>query len=332
MCDDKAIDIVVTWVDDRDPVWRAKKEKHTGAAPSEGNTEVRYRDWDTLKYWFRGVEKFAPWVRYVYFVTDDQKPQWLNLEHPKLKWVRHTDFIPAEYLPTFNSNAIEWNFHRLPGLAEQFVYFNDDVFLIRDTQPEDFFVDGSPCDCPSLGVIYPEDMFSYVPFNNTVLLNSHFSLKDSIRRGPGKWYRHQSVKDIIKTAYYGRRKQIPGLTSRHIHCSYLKRTFETLWEVAPQQIHATCMDKQRTKQTISHWCVRDWQILSGQFVPQKPIGMKFNSSQMEGKHGAAEYLIKQKGKVICVNDSETETDFLRHKQMLIDAFEQILPEKCGFER
>ena len=107
------IDIVVTWVDDTDPQWIKKKAEHTGTESKEGNTEVRYRDWDTLRYWFRGVEKFAPWVRYVFFVTDNQKPQWLNTDHPKLKWVKHTDYMPAEYLPTFNSNVIEWNLNRI---------------------------------------------------------------------------------------------------------------------------------------------------------------------------------------------------------------------------
>lgn len=139
------VDFVVPWVDDRDPVWRAKKAKHTGSELPEGNSEVRYRDWDTLKYWFRGVERFAPWVRYVYFVTDDQMPAWLNVNYPKLRWVKHTDFIPMEYLPTFNSNAIEWNLHRIEGLADHFVYFNDDIFVINDTRPEDFF-----CEWPTV--------------------------------------------------------------------------------------------------------------------------------------------------------------------------------------
>ena len=124
------IDFVIPWVDDSDPVWRAKKEKYTGIMSQVGNEEARYRDWDTLKYWFRGVEKFAPWVRNVYFITDDQVPEWLNLDNPKLKWVKHSDYIPEEYLPTFNSHVIEWNMHRIPDLAENFVYFNDDVFLI----------------------------------------------------------------------------------------------------------------------------------------------------------------------------------------------------------
>ena len=108
---DHDIDFVITWVDDKDSIWRAKKETYIEDGTSVGNTEVRYRDWDLMRYWFRGVEKNAPWVRNIFFVTDNQKPEWLRLEHPKLKWIKHTDFIPDEYLPTFNANAIEWNLH-----------------------------------------------------------------------------------------------------------------------------------------------------------------------------------------------------------------------------
>lgn len=92
-----------------------------------------------LQYWFRGVEKFAPWVNRIYFVTWGHIPSWLNLSHPKLKVVRHEEFIPTDYLPTFSSHPIELNLHRIKGLSERFVYFNDDTFLIRPVLQEDFF-------------------------------------------------------------------------------------------------------------------------------------------------------------------------------------------------
>ena len=122
------IDFVIPWVDDTDELWLKKMAEFTGQDTKIGNCEARYRDWDTLKYWFRGVEKFAPWVRHIYFISDNQKPEWLNTEHPKLKWIKHSDYIERQYLPTFSSHTIEWNLHRIEGLSENFVYFNDDVF------------------------------------------------------------------------------------------------------------------------------------------------------------------------------------------------------------
>ena len=80
-------------------------------------------------------------MRKVHFVTWGHIPQWLNTKHPKLNIVCHEDFIPQKFLPTFNSHTIEWNFHRIPGLTEQFVYFNDDMFLLKPVYMEDFFKD-----------------------------------------------------------------------------------------------------------------------------------------------------------------------------------------------
>lgn len=121
------IDFVITWVDGDDPQWINKFEYFSKL--SEGDKRmVRYRNWDLLRYWFRGVEKYTPWVRYVFFVTEGHIPSWLNIKYTKLKIIKHSDFIPSEDLPLFNSRAIEVNLHRIPGLSEQFVYFNDDFF------------------------------------------------------------------------------------------------------------------------------------------------------------------------------------------------------------
>lgn len=324
------IDFVVPWVDGSDPVWQAKKEKYTAVKAPEGNTEARYRDWETLKYWFRGVEKFAPWVRYVWFVTDDQKPEWLNTDNPKLKWVKHTDFIPPEYLPTFSSHPIEWNLHRIEDLAEQFVYFNDDMFLIRETDPEDFFVNGLPCDLPNVGLLYPSGFFNYIVFNNIQLMNRHFSLRESIRSNWKKWIFHQRPTEMLKLIWYARRDLIPGINEYHIHIPYRKETFQTLWEQEGQLIHETCTHKSRTRDDISHWCVREWRVMTGDFHPKKPSGKSFSTNAVD-INGALDYMRKQKGDVICLNDNEMETDYDKHKQMILEAFEVLLPEKSSFE-
>ena len=326
------VDFVVPWVDDTDPVWRSKKAQYTGTTEKEGNTEARYRDWDTLKYWFRGVEKFAPWVRHVYFVTDDQKPEWLNIDHPKLKWVKHTDFIPHEYLPTFSVNPIELNLHRIEGLSENFVYFNDDVFLIRETKPEDFFVDGLPCDQPILGPLYPEGFFSYILFNNIYLLNRHFSLKKSIRTNIKKWICNQPLNELVKLIWYGRKDQIPNSVSWHTHTPLCKKTYEILWEKEYDVIHATCQHKLRTKEDVSAYCVRDWQIFSGEFHPKRAASKVFHTATMAYSNEAIDYLRKQKGKIVCLNDTEDEKNFVLHKQMILAEFERIFPEKSTFER
>ena len=325
------IDFVITWVDDADPVWQEKKARYTQQEMSEGNTAARYRDWDTLKYWFRGVEAFAPWVRRIYFVTDDQKPDWLNTEHPKLRWVKHREFIPEEYLPTFNSVAIEWNLHRIEDLSEQFVYFNDDVFLIRETSPEDFFVDGQACDFPTLDFIRGDDLFSHTMRNNAALVNRHFIFRKVIKKHWRKWFKNQPPVGVLKLLLYGCRAKMPGMRNPHIHQAYQKNYFELLWELEYDWIHETCRHRLRTPTDITPYCVRDWQLFSGEFYPQKPMGRRFLTADLSHSQEAIAYLKEQKGNVICLNDGETERDFEQHKQMIIEAFEQLFPEKSSFE-
>ena len=115
---DHKIDFVISWVDGKDQAWLQDKSKYDAASGSDDAKE-RYRDWENLKYWFRGVEKFAPWVAKIHFITWGHLPKWLDVNHPRLHIVRHEDYIPQEYLPTFNSHTIEWNMHRIEGLAEQ---------------------------------------------------------------------------------------------------------------------------------------------------------------------------------------------------------------------
>lgn len=327
----KPIDFVIPWVDDSDPVWRAKKEAYTGKGETEGNTAVRYRDWETLKYWFRGVERFAPWVRYVFLITDQQMPQWLKKNHLKLRIVDHKDYIPLEYLPTFSTNPIELNLHRIQDLSENFVYFNDDMFLIDNVKPTDFFRNDLPCDMPTLGPLYPNGFFSRMLFNNIELINRHFSLKNCIRKHPVKWIIGQPVTQILKLVYYGRSDFVPNSVSRHIHTPLVKSTFERVWKMEEEVLHNTCLHKLRNKDDVTVYCIRDWQLFSGVFYPYKIKGRLFHTATMSDNDDAIRYLSSQKGKVICLNDSEDETDFEDHKTRILEAFAQLLSEKSSFE-
>ena len=119
------IDFIIPWVDGSDPEWLSSYNRYAPAEKRISHADAeRYRDWGLLRYWFRGVEKFTPWVRKIHFVTCGQLPDWLNLNAPKLNYVKHEDYIPKEYLPVFSSHPIELNMHRIEGLSEKFVYFN----------------------------------------------------------------------------------------------------------------------------------------------------------------------------------------------------------------
>lgn len=135
------IDVVATWVDGDDPVWRASRARRVaggGGPVGQADTGGRWTSRDELRYSLRSVHLFAPWVRTIHLVTAGQVPRWLR-PHPQLRVVDHREILPPDALPTFNSHAIETALHRIPGLAEHFVYLNDDVLLGRPQTPERFF-------------------------------------------------------------------------------------------------------------------------------------------------------------------------------------------------
>ncbi len=141
---DAPIDVVYTWVDGDDPMWRQRKEEaltfHCTATPQRASNRSRWENRDELRYSLRSVKLYAPWVRHVYLVTDAQVPEWLNPDSDGLTIVDHRSLFPdIADLPTFNSHAIESVLHRIPGLSDQFLYLNDDVFFTRPACPADFF-------------------------------------------------------------------------------------------------------------------------------------------------------------------------------------------------
>ncbi|WP_405653456.1 stealth family protein [Streptomyces sp. NBC_00019] len=136
------VDVVYTWVDGSDPEWLSHRSACTGTGyHDEAANAARYLNRDELRYSLRSLHLYAPWVRTIYLVTDEQTPSWLDAGLPGLRVVSHKEiFSDPGLLPTFNSHAIESQLHHIDGLSEHFLYFNDDVFLGRPTTPQDFFL------------------------------------------------------------------------------------------------------------------------------------------------------------------------------------------------
>ncbi|MEV5885764.1 stealth family protein [Streptomyces sp. NPDC052020] len=142
------IDVVYTWVDDSDPVWAAERDAARSGrlgvpAPrlhSQAANDARFTSRDELRYSLRSLHQYAPWVRTIHLVTAGQVPAWLDTDAPGLKVVDHREiFSDPSALPTFNSHAIESQLHHIDGLAEHFLYLNDDVFLGRPLTAGHFF-------------------------------------------------------------------------------------------------------------------------------------------------------------------------------------------------
>ena len=332
------IDIVVLWVDGSDPEWLKEKNKYSVKNDADGSI-YRYRDWDLLQYWFRGVEKFAPWVRKIHFVTWGHLPSWLNTENPKLNIVNHKDFIPEQYLPTFSANAIENNIHRIKGLSEKFVFLNDDTYIINKTTKEDFFLNGIPRDTVALNVHCPKKSLisQYFCINDTAIINEHFDYKKSFRENRMKWFSLKNGRNILRTIALMKCPRFPGFWQHHLANAYCKSTFETVWKKEYDILDNTCKHKFREISDVNQWVFKEWQIAEGNFIPRS---IKFGESFFIDRDGienvkpkVIKYITKQQGKMISINDGKmSEDEFENILIELKQSFEKILPEKSSFEK
>lgn len=137
------MDIVIPYVNGNDPFWQEQHAKYENVATDWANSEARYRDYGTLKYVFRSIETYVPWIDKIFLIVSSpsQVPEWLDTSNPRLRIIYHEDYIPSEFLPTFNANTIECFLWRIPELSEYFIYGNDDFFFLRPMKKEDFFVE-----------------------------------------------------------------------------------------------------------------------------------------------------------------------------------------------
>ena len=179
------VDVVYTWVDGSDPAWNAAREARLAEVSDAtmltraASGRARFVDRGELRYSMRSLHLFAPWVRRIHLVTAGQVPPWLDVDDPRINLVDHVDLLPADALPTFNSHAIESVVHRIPGLSEHFLYFNDDFFLGTPTRPERFFTGaGSAAVFPSsmlVGLPGQDDLpYLKAAMNNRQLLHEEF--------------------------------------------------------------------------------------------------------------------------------------------------------------
>lgn len=328
------VDIVMTWVDGNDPAWLKEKMAYSPQHKTfkAASSNVRFRDWDNVQYIFRGIEKFMPWVHKVYFVTWGHVPAWLNTDYEKLVVVNHKDFIPEKYLPTFNTNAIELNFHRIPGLSECFINFNDDTFVIGPTKKEDFFVDGKPCTTAVLSP-YPinPNGIAALETNNMEIINQYFSVKD-IKKNKKKWINRKYGKKVLRTLIFMHFSTILGIFEPHTQHSFKKSTYETIWKKEAKLLDATSSHKFRTKEDVTDWLIRHWQIMEGDFEPRRMDFEQLYTLPDEEKDVLERLKNPGPVRLICINDSLDIEDFERMKETIKKGLNELLPEKSGFER
>lgn len=331
---DFPIDFVVTWVDGSDPAWRAKKSKYDSTfttSENNMNSERAYREWGTFKYWFRGIEKFASWVNKVYLVTDNQKPDWLNISSDKLVLIDHKDIINNDFLPVFSANPIESNIHRISDLSEHFVFFNDDMYLTAQVEPTDFFSEeGLPKYNTALSPIIPVRYGTgNFQINDMEVVTSYFTRNEILKNGQF-FNPKQGLKNIVKSLLYKNSKFICGFWESHLPYPLLKSTMELVWEKEKNILERTSASRFRNSSDTNIWLFKYWQIASGRYAIGNPkLGDLFSLDNA----GPDFWNLLNSGKyqIMCINDGFNIQDEEKVMKEFITTMEKLLPEKSGFE-
>lgn len=300
------IDIVIPWVNPNDEAWFKEysywKTRCTGMKSPE-----RIRDFGNFKYWFRSVEKYLPWVRYVFLVVPYRSsiPSWLNTNHSKLKIVTQEEYLPKEYNPTFNSYVCTMHLHLIPGLADNFIYSNDDFVFCKPQKETDYFDNDKPVRTVSfshgrhkLG----QDMFSHNVYNCETIIKKltgkdltfkihHTNFTFNKTFISFMWYKFEKeFKESLKDSKFRQNKNITDL----------------IFDFA-QQVTNHCVNK-----PVNNSC--------------SYFGLRNNSTSADMLNALRKY------SVVCFNDNEfVKGNTTNLEKNLKTALNTFLPEKSSYE-
>ena len=305
---EKNIDLVYLWVDGNDPEWLEKKQLFMD---KKINTVGRYQDNQELKYSLRSVEKHLPWIRKIFIVTDNQVPPFLDINHPKIEIVNHSEIIPKEILPTYNSVIIEYFIYKIPDLSEHFLYANDDIFIRVNLAPSFFFQDGIPT----------------VRMIHNPLIKKKMQLKKALNRNINNY------RLSIENAYRLFEKKFNvfyPVTPHHNIDAYLKSDYKAVVEdIFKEELEATFLNRFRNDTDIQR-------ILFSYYAIAKKRGNLIYVNSNEScrikvhKTDYQRFITKYSPILFCLNDTEQATD--NDRKHIQPFLEKMYPTKAEFEK
>jgi hypothetical protein len=307
------IDLVYLWVDGGDPKWQEKKQRFTNSPSdnSEANALGRYIDSEELRYSLRSAEKHVDWINNIFIITDDQIPYWLNTDHPKIKIIDHTQIMPLEILPTFNSCVIEYFLHKIPGLSEYFLFANDDMFFNADLSPNFFFA---------------SDGYPIVRLKRKLFSKLHHGIR-ALLKDKGQYRRTVTEAMNLVERRFG--KYFPGLPHHNVD-SFRKSDYRNaaedvfLEEVKKSQHHRTRMLGDLQRSVFSYY------PLAIGHAHLRYVGRSESSRFPIYKHKFKERIVRYKPLLFCLNDDQHTTHEDREK--VKPFLESLFPSPSSFER
>lgn len=308
------IDLVYLWVDGDDPKWSKKKEQFTGKLTdrSEGNNKGRYMNNDELKYSLRSAEKYVPWVRRIYIVTDDQCPEWLQRDHPKIRIIDHREILPEEALPCFNSSVIEYFLYKIPGLAEHFLFANDDMFFNKALSPDYFF---------------DKEGIPFVRLKKQLLGKWHYLVKRLYRRRLGQYI--SMVLDGASLVEQKFGKYYSGIPHHNVD-AYVKSDYKDAVErIFRDQAQKSLSSHIRMYGDLHRSAFSYYALATGK-GRLKYVGRKESHRLRVYRSNYERRLNKYQPDLFCLNDNQRVKD--EDRERIKPFLEGLFPEKSTFEK
>lgn len=306
------VDLVYLWVDDTDPIWREKLNKSTNnvSVGKESADDCRFKNNDELKYSLRSAEKYAPWINKIFIVTYNQTPVWLDTSNPKVRIVDHSEIIPQDKMPVFNSCVIENRIPFINELSEYFLLANDDTFFWNKVDENFFFRDEKPI----------------------------FRAGKKIKNKEYKHLYGHSVHKAYQKVKEKCGKSVPYFPHHNID-AYKKSDFLNCIKEFEKDFDETLNHKFRTPEDIQRVIVLYLAVVQNKAILKeikvnpllKIFGIKYPDSEYFGlKKSNLKNIKNSKAKLMCINDSIKTTDYDRKK--MVEILEEKFPKPSEFER
>lgn len=327
--------MVYLWCDGNDPEFRKRKEQYSGNKAHKNATgNVRFWDNEELRYSLRSLEKFAPWINHVYIITDRQVPYWLDTSYEKVTVVDHSEIMPAEAIPCFNSNVIEYYLPYAPGLSEKFLYGNDDMFFCAPCAPEDFFEGDKP-----IVRLTPHNKIDEIKCRIRNFLSDHGVKKY-------KDYTNPLLSIILSCELLERKhKNVKIYTIHHNIDAYSKSCYLDTLKTFDAEIQATKTFRFRHKECVHRIIFALDAVYSGKailkiepnFEGLSKVFVGMNKQSIFGYFGkeyhidrVRKVMAQNKPKLFCLNGAENGNQEIKEKAKQF--LEEMFPEASKFEK
>ena len=296
------IDLLITYVNGSDQNWI---KEYVKATHTHSPTPVRFRTWGTLKYLLRGVARYMPFIRKVVLIvaSPSQVPDWVNREDVRI--VYHSDFIPKQFLPTFNSCTIESFFWNIPDLTDRIIYFNDDMFPLSRLSENDFFTGDVP----------------HFKFTEPAAYSSRAIFQSQCRSG---------IDMITKALGLPTFEEGKIVRPYHISAPISKSTLAKVAELCADTIPKT-ISMLRLTSNVNQYIYAYYHYFTNNYI-DRVVDYKYFEIRDDNFKLIEEQIAQEGGcQMICLNDSDKIQNYSRTRYQLQLCFEKKFPDKCRYE-